>query len=62
MKNAFFLTQKEQLRDNKKSMADIIINTDRGKRHVFNKVTNILNNCYNLIKRPNNKIIFNFRK
>ncbi len=59
----FILTQKEQLRDNKKkSLADIVINTDRGKRHVFNKVTNILNNCYNLIKRPNNKIIFNFRK
>ena len=46
----------------KKKLADVVINTDRGKRYVFNEITNILNQCYASKKRPNNKIIFNFKK
>ncbi len=58
-----FLTRKQQLKDKVKiKLADIVINTDRGKRHVFNKIINILNSCYYTKKRTNNNIIFNFQK
>ena len=57
------LTKKKQLIDRKKKkLADAVINTDRGKRYVFNEITNILNQCYVEKKRPNCKIIFNFKK
>jgi dephospho-CoA kinase len=58
----FELTKKQQLEDKKKKkLADIIINTDRGKRYVFNKITNILKKCLIAKTRPNNKIIYNFK-
>ena len=58
----FELTKKQQLEDKKKKkLADIIINTDRGKRYVFNKITNILKKCSVSESRPNNKIIYNFK-
>ncbi len=58
----FELTKKQQLEDKKKrKLADIIINTDRGKRYVFNKITNILKKCSLAKTRPNNKIIYNFK-
>ena len=58
-----FLTRKQQLMDKKKiKLADIVINTDRGKRYVFNRITNILNKCYCIKERTNDRIIFNFQK
>ncbi len=58
----FELTKNKQLKDKqKKKLADIIINTDRGKRYVFNKITNILKKCLVAKTRPNNKIIYNFK-
>ena len=58
-----FLTRKQQLMDEKKiKLADIVINTDRGKRYVFNRITNILNKCYYIKQRTNDRIIFNFQK
>ena len=52
-KKRLFLTRKQQLMDKKKiKLADIVINTDRGKRYVFNRITNILNKCY-YIKEEN---------
>ena len=58
-----FLTRKQQLMDKKKiKLADIVINTDRGKRYVFNRITNILNKCYYIKERTNDRIIFNFQK
>ena len=57
------LTKKQQLEDKKKKkLAHIIINTDRGKRNVFNTITNILNKCFDYKSRPNNTIIYNFKK
>ena len=56
------LTKNKQLEDKKKKkLADIIINTDRGKRYVFNKIKNILKKCLVAKTRPNNKIIYNFK-
>ena len=61
--NRLELTRKQQLEDEeKKKYADIIINTDRGKRHVFNKITVLLKKCIVAKKRPNNKIILNFTR
>tara|TARA_B100001989_G_scaffold248505_1_gene222217 strand:- start:5756 stop:6385 length:630 start_codon:yes stop_codon:yes gene_type:complete len=58
----FELTKNKQLEDKKKKkLADIIINTDRGKRYVFNKIKNILKKCLVAKTRPNNKIIYNFK-
>ena len=58
-----FLTRKQQLMDKKKKkLADIVINTDRGKRYVFNRITNILNKCYCIKERTNDRIILNFQK
>ena len=58
-----FLTRKQQLKNKKKiKLADIVINTDRGKRYVFNKITNILDKCYYLKKRTNDRIILDFQK
>ena len=58
----FELTKNKQLKDKqKKKLADIVINTDRGKRYVFNKITNILKKCLVAKTRPNNKIIYNFK-
>ena len=56
------LTKKRQLEDKKKKLADIIINTDRGKRYVFNKITSILQKSFYSKSRSNNKVIFNFKK
>ena len=57
------LTRKKQLEDKrKKKLADIIINTDRGKRYVFNKIIGVLRNSFDAKNRPNSKIIFNFQK
>ena len=62
-KKRLMLTKKQQLDDKmKKELADIIINTDRGKRHVFNKIIDILRNSFDAKKRPNSKIIFYFQK
>ena len=61
--NRLKLTKKQQYEDKeKKKLAHIVINTDRGKRNVFNKITNILQECFNSESRANNKIIFNFKK
>ncbi|MBV68787.1 MAG: dephospho-CoA kinase [Pelagibacterales bacterium] len=58
----FELTKNKQLEDKKKKkLADIIINTDRGKRYVFNRIKNILKKCLVAKTRPNNKIIYNFK-
>ena len=58
-----FLTRKQQLMDEKKiKLADIVINTDRGKRYVFNRITKILNKCCYIKERTNDRIIFNFQK
>ena len=46
----------------KKELADIIINTDRGKRHVFNKIIDVLRNSFDAKNRPNSKIIYYFQK
>jgi len=57
------LTKNRQLEDKeKKKLADIIINTDRGKRYVFNKITSILQKSFYSKSRSNNKVIFNFKK
>ena len=57
------LTKQKQLEDKrKKKLADIIINTDRGKRYVFNKIIGVLRTSFDAKNRPNSKIIFNFQK
>ena len=61
--NRLKLTKKQQYEDKEKiKLAHIVINTDRGKRNVFNKITNILQECFDSESRANNKIIFNFKK
>ena len=62
-KKRLMLTKQQQLDDKKKKeLADIIINTDRGKRHVFNKIIDVLRNSFDAKNRPNSKIIFYFQK
>ena len=59
----FELTKKQQLEEReKKKLADIIINTDRGKRYVYNKITNILKKSLLTKTRTNYEIIYNFKK
>ncbi len=58
----FMLTKRQQLQDEKKKqLADIIIYSDRGKRHVYNIVYSLLNKSYNRI-RSGNRILLNFKK
>ena len=55
------LTKKQQLVDiKKKRLADIVINTDRGKRYVSNKITKLLKKSFIAKKKINNKILNNF--
>mgnify|MGYP001271893888 CR=1 FL=1 len=59
----FELTKKQQLEEReKKKLADIIINTDRGKRYVYNKITNILKKSAATKTRTNYEIVYNFKK
>ena len=57
------LTRQQQLDDKtKKKLADLVINTDRGKRYVFNKIIGVLKKSFDAKDRPNSDIIFNFQK
>ena len=61
-KETFFNEKTTAYGQEKKNLPDIVINTDRGKRYVFNRITNILNKCYYIKQRTNDRIIFNFQK
>lgn len=57
------LTRKQQLRDiKKKKLADEVINTDRGRRYVYNRITILMKKSIVAKKRTNNKIILSFKK
>ena len=58
----FKLTKQKQLEEKKKKkLAHIVINTDRGKRYVFNQIKKILKNCVGAKARSNYQIIYNFK-
>ena len=57
----YIKTLKEQIPDNiKQTLADIIIKSDRGKRHLYEEITKIIKNVKNKKKRNIHEILKEF--
>ena len=59
----FLQVKKHQLKEKKKKKyADFVINSDRGKRFVYNNICTIIKHSYNIQLRNSNNILLYFQK